>query len=176
MPRNTIQPTCYDFECQATYGEAHAKKVAAVREKRERQQLREAKERMRPRSFYVKLAQQWFNKFVKLRDMAAGYPCISSGRPLDWSGNAVDAGHYRSVGSAPHLRFDERNCHAQSKHDNQYKSGNIVEYRKGLIGRIGLEEVEALEADQTPKHYSIDELKQLIAHYKMKCKQLSKGD
>lgn len=173
-PPNTIRKVCFKYECQVAAAVKHAKKAEALREKRERQALREAKERLRPRSFYVKLAQQWFNKYIKLRDKAAGYSCISSGRPLDWSGNAVDAGHYRSVGSAPHLRFDERNCHAQSKHDNQYKSGNVVEYRIRLIQRIGLETVEALEADQTPKHYSVDDLKQLIATYKAKCKELQK--
>jgi hypothetical protein len=176
-PRNTIQPTCWKFECQVEYAARHQEKVEALREKRERQALREAKERIRPRSYYVKLAQQWFNRFIKLRDKAAGYPCISSGRPLDWTGNKVDAGHYRSVGSAPHLRFDERNCHAQSKHDNRYKSGNAVDYRIGLIARRGLEEVEDVEADQTPRHYSIPDLKQLIAYYKGMCKELlTKGE
>jgi hypothetical protein len=174
-PHNSIRKVCFKYECQAKFMEKHVQNAERLREKRERQALREAKERIKPRSYYVKLAQQWFNRFIKLRDKAAGYPCISSGRPLDWTGNKVDAGHYRSVGSAPHLRFDERNCHAQSKHDNRYKSGNAVDYRIRLIARRGLEEVEDVEADQTPRHYSIPDLKDLIAHYKGKCKELEKA-
>jgi hypothetical protein len=173
-PPNTIRKVCFKYECQVAAGIKLAKKAEALREKRERQALREAKERIKRRSEWIKEVQVVFNRFIRLRDKAAGHSCISSGRPLDWSGNAVDAGHYRSVGSAPHLRFDERNCHAQSKHDNQYKSGNAVDYRIGLIKRIGLEAVEALEADQTPKHYTIDELKELKKLYQRKCKELEK--
>lgn len=94
---------------------------------------------------------------------------------MDWSGNAVDAGHYRSVGSAPHLRFDERNCHAQSKQDNRFLSGNAVDYRIGLIARIGQKAVDALEADQSVRKYTVDEIKAIKAEYRAKTKELKKG-
>ena len=117
-------------------------------------------------------AQQAFNEFIRWRDQLAGHPCISSGKPLDWSGNAVDAGHYRSVGSAPHLRFDERNCHAQSKQDNRFLSGNAVDYRIGLIARIGQEAVDALESDQSVRKYTVDEIKAIKAEYRAKTREL----
>ncbi len=123
---------------------------------------------------WLRETQAVFNQVIRLRDQLAGYVCISSGRPLDWSGNAVDAGHYRSVGSAPHLRFNMDNVHAQSKHDNQFKSGNAVDYRLGLIARIGLERVEALESDNAPRHYTIDDLKALKSHYQQKLKEMKK--
>jgi hypothetical protein len=140
--------------------------------KQSRKYTRERLAALKTRSDWLRETQAVFNQFVRLRDQLAGHACISSGRPLDWSGNAVDAGHFRSVGSAPHLRFNEDNCHAQSKHDNQYKSGNAVDYRIGLIARIGLARVEALEADQTPRHYTIEDLKQIKATYKAKLKTL----
>jgi hypothetical protein len=77
----------------------------------------------------------------------------------------VDAGHYRSVGSAPHLRFDEKNCHAQKKYCNNYLAGNHVAYRAGLIQRIGLREVELLEADQCIRKYTREGLIELAKHY-----------
>lgn len=173
IPRNSMHSVC---------GPACASKL--VRDKREREDTkqrqeqrrkdRETRDRLKTRSDWMKDAQREFNRFIRERDKQAGYPCISSGRQLDWSGNAVDAGHYRSVGAAPHLRFDERNCHAQSKHDNQYKAGNVVEYRLNLIARIGLEQVEALEADQTPKHYSIEDLKYITRRYRERWKELAK--
>ena len=119
-------------------------------------------------------AQKEFNAFIRERDRLAGHPCISSGRPLDWSGNSVDAGHYRSTGAASHLRFDERNVHAQSKHDNQYKAGNVVEYRLNLIKRIGLEAVEALEADNDPVKWDRDTLRQIKTIYRAKFRALKK--
>lgn len=122
----------------------------------------------------LKEAQIEFNRFIKLRDRLAGYPCVSSGRPLDWSGNAVDAGHMRSVGSAPHLRFNEDNVHAQSKHDNLWKSGNVVEYRINLIARIGLERVEALENNNAVHKWTKDEVRAIRDQYRIKANQLSK--
>jgi hypothetical protein len=68
------------------------------------------------------------------------------------------------------LRFDERNAHGQLKQCNRWGSGRAVDYRLGLIRKIGLEEVESLEADQTTKKWTVDELKALIAHYKAKIK------
>ena len=42
----------------------------------------------------------------------------------------------------------------------------------GLIARIGLEAVEALESDNAPKHYTIDELKTIKAQYQVRINQM----
>lgn len=119
-------------------------------------------------------AQTAFNAYIRERDRRAGHACISSGRPLDWNGNAVDAGHFRSRGAAPQLRFDERNCHAQSKHDNRYAAGNVSGYRLGLIERIGLEAVEALEADNTVRKWTREELIDIKTTYRARLRALTK--
>jgi len=142
---------------------------------RERREIKVRKEKLKSRGDHMREAQQAFNAYIRARDQAAGHLCISSGKPLDWSGNAVDAGHYRSVGSAPHLRFDERNCHAQSKQDNRFLSGNAVDYRIGLIARIGQEAVDALECDQSVRKYTSDDLKAIKAEYRAKTRELKKG-
>jgi hypothetical protein len=162
--------------CGALCALTFARSVRAKDEKREAIRDRVATkaklEAMKGRGYWIAQAQTAFNSFIRERDKQAGYPCISSGRPLDWNGNAVDAGHYRSRGSAPHLRFDERNCHAQSKQENRYASGNVVGYRLGLIARYGLEYVEALEADQAPRNYSIDDLKAIKTTYAAKVREI----
>ena len=142
----------------------------------ERKDIKVRKEKLKSRGDHMREAQQAFNAYIRARDQAAGHLCISSGKPLDWSGNAVDAGHYRSVGSAPHLRFDERNCHAQSKQDNRFLSGNAVDYRIGLIARIGQEAVDALESDQSVRKYTVDEIKAIKAKYRAKTRELKKGE
>ncbi|OOH81338.1 ninG protein [Pseudomonas koreensis] len=141
----------------------------------ERREIKVRKEKLKSRGDHMREAQQAFNAYIRARDQAAGHLCISSGKPLDWSGNAVDAGHYRSVGSAPHLRFDECNCHAQSKQDNRFLSGNAVDYRIGLIARIGQEAVDALESDQSVRKYTTDDLKAIKAEYRAKTRELKKG-
>lgn len=159
-------------DCGVILATAKLKKEKRQEELKERRKDRSAREQMKTRNEWIAGAQVAFNAFIRLRDQIAGHRCISSGKPLDWSGNNVDAGHYRSRGSAPHLRFDERNCHAQTKQENRYASGNVVDYRIGLIQRIGLEAVEALEADQTSRKYSIDDLKAIKKHYADLVKQL----
>lgn len=170
-PERPFQTAC-GVPCAIALTNAGKEKARKNREANERAEHRIAKEKIKPRSQHMRECQIAFNAYIRIRDMIAGHPCISSGKPLDWSGNATDAGHYRSVGSAPHLRFDERNCHAQRKQDNRFLSGNAVDYRIGLIDRIGLEAVEALEADQSTKRYTIEDLKEIKAHYRAKVREL----
>lgn len=170
-PQKMGQKVC-GWPCAMTLGfsvRVKAEKVAQVKERKADKVQREAQ---KSRGKLIAEAQAAFNLFIRTRDY--GKPCISSGKPMDWTGNGVDAGHYRSRGSAPHLRFDDRNCHAQSKHDNRYGSGNVVGYRLGLIARIGIDAVEALESDQTPRKYTLDELRAIKATYSAKTKELLK--
>lgn len=141
----------------------------------ERARVKTRKEALKTRGDWMKDAQQAFNEFIRERDRQAGHACISSGRPLDWSGNQVDAGHYRSTGAAPHLRFNEDNCHAQSKHDNQFLSGNAVDYRIRLIERIGLARVEALEADSEVRKFTVDQLREIRDTYRAKANELARA-
>lgn len=151
-----------------------ARKIVKADQKAEKVQTRARKAELETIPELIKKAQHAFNAYIRERDRQAGYPCISSGRPLDWTGNAVDAGHYRSTGAASHLRFNEHNCHAQTKHDNQYLAGNAVDYRIGLVARIGVDAVETLEADNTPRKWTRDELREIRETYRTKLKQIQR--
>jgi hypothetical protein len=142
------------------------------REKAERRDIAVRKESIKTRTDYLKEAQIAFNAYVRARD--AGQLCICCDRPLQTEavGGGFDCGHYRSVGSAPHLRFDENNAHGQTKQCNRYGAGRAVDYRIGLIQRIGLAKVEALEADQEPRKWTVEELKAIKQNYKEKLKAL----
>lgn len=173
LPQRLGQKVCSPA-CALAIAPANHDRARKAIEQRDRRVLKARKEKLKSRTDHLREAQQAFNEFIRWRDRLAGHACISSGKPLDWSGNAVDAGHYRSVGAAPHLRFDERNCHAQRKHDNQYKSGNVTDYRIGLIARIGLEAVEALESDNTIRKYTVDDLKAIKVRYRVRVRELKK--
>ena len=141
---------------------AKAKRAAATVERREDKVRRE---KVKTRSDYIKEAQTAFNAYIRARD--AEKPCICCGQPLSAGdiGGKFDCGHYRSVGSAPHMRYVENNAHGQRKQCNRWGAGRAVDYRLGLIARIGLEAVEALEADQTPRRYTVEELQAIKKHY-----------
>lgn len=146
----------------------------AAREKKELKELREAKQRLKTKSQWMKEAQQAFNAFIRKRDYYQ--PCISCDRQdqeNEYSrGGIWDCGHYRSVGSAPELRFEELNAHKQCKKCNNQLSGNVVEYRIRLKDRIGEKNLEWLEGSHEAKHYTIEDLKEIKAFYKQKAKEL----
>lgn len=171
VPAQLGQKVC-GWACGLAIAPANQDRARKAIAQRDRQEIKVRKENLKSRSDHMRDTQQAFNEYIRWRDRVEGHACISSGRPLDWSGNQTDAGHYRSVGSAPHLRFDERNCHAQSKQDNRFLSGNAVDYRIGLIARIGLAAVEALEADQSVRKYTIEQLKELKDEYRAKTRSL----
>lgn len=109
---------------------------------------RAKRESLMPLPKLHRMTQLTFNRWVRLRD--AKEPCISCGAlppKMEKLHAGRDAGHYRSVGSAAHLRYDEANVHAQCVHCNQFLAGNVIAYRAGLIAKIGLAEVERLEGD-----------------------------
>jgi hypothetical protein len=174
MPRLTTQPCCYKYECQVTYATAHALKSQEKRVKADRKETREKKQALKTRSQWMKEAQSEVNRYVRLRDK--DLPCISCGRFHD---GQYHAGHYRTVGSAPELRFEVSNIHKQCAPCNNHLSGNLINYRKGLVQKIGIEAVERIEGKHEPKHYTIDDLKAIKAKYKTLCReleQLTKGD
>lgn len=139
-----------------------------AQEQAEKKKLKERKAKLKGRSEWLKEAQSVFNKFIRLRDK--DQPCISCGR---YHQGKYDAGHYRSVGACPELRFCEINCFRQCVPCNQHKSGNIIEYRINLVKRIGADKVAWLERqDHEPKKYTIEDCKEIIKYYKAKIKEL----
>lgn len=173
-PTKPMQKVCC-LSCAlsiASLAKAKRERTALAADKRA---TREKLDAMKSKGRLAAEAQVAFNRYIRLRD--AGLPCICCGQPMGDGvhGGAVDAGHYRSRGSAPHLRFSEDNVHAQRKQCNRYGSGNVVGYRLGLIERIGLAAVEALEADNTPRKYTADELKAIKADYTRKARELEKA-
>lgn len=172
VPMSTLAKVCSP-KCAIELTQ-RAKKRRLEQGKREQRRIDKArKQALETVPELTKKAQAAFNRYIRLRDK--GKPCVSCGKPHDGNPNSFDAGHYRSVGSAPNLRFDENNVHGQCKHCNCYLSGNIVMYRQGLIERVGLQTVEAIECDNAPRHYSKDDLRELVRLYRQKAKGLEDG-
>jgi len=122
---------------------------------------------------WAKKARDACHAYVRERDK--DLPCISCGAMP----TAVkrDAGHYRASGNNSALRFDaERNIFAQCVPCNQHKSGNLIAYRKALIERLGLDVVEWLDSNHEVKRWTLQELKDIHAHYTAKLKGLQDGD
>jgi hypothetical protein len=149
-----------------------SKKVRADKVE-ERAQIRTRKEQIKTIPQLIAEAQVAFNAYIRARDQ--GKLCICCDVPLgsDEVGGAFDCGHYRSVGSAPHLRFNENNAHGQRKKCNRWGAGRAVDYRIGLVKRIGLQAVEELENDNRVCKWERDQLRAIRAEYKAKAKELA---
>lgn len=162
IPTRPLQTVC-SVPCAWQYAAQQAAKKDA-------RLTREAKAKLKTRAQWLKEAQAAVNRYVRVRD--ASLPCVSCGttKAKQWH-----AGHFRTTKAAPELRFDTRQIWRQCSQCNDYLSGNITEYRKELIRRIGLAEVEEIEGPHEPKHFSIDDLKAIKAAYKAKCRELEQS-
>jgi len=170
-----LQKVC-GLACAMELARQQVDRKAAKAQAQERKQTRAKLDAMRTKPQLVKLAQTAFNGFIRARD--AGKACISCGAPLQSAqvGGAFDCGHYRSVGSAVHMRFTEDNAHGQCKHCNSHLAGNHVAYRQGLIARIGLRAVELIEADNTLRKYTKEGLIEIARHYRAEARKLQSND
>lgn len=177
VPGQRIHPQCIDgyAEAQAEKAKRKADKQARAEAKVQRAEIKRRKEAAKKIPQLIKEAQVAFNAFIRARDKDR--PCICCGQPLGSGdvGGAYDCGHYRSTGSASHLRFDERNAHAQRKACNRWWAGRAVDYRIGLIARIGLDAVVALESDNTPRKWTREELIEIKREFRAKLKEIESG-
>lgn len=180
-PRSSTQIVC-SVPCAREWTRRQEARKAERQAREEKRERRERLKEIRPLRDWIKLAQAAFNGYIRARD--EGKPCISCGvtNPPERYGGAWDAGHYRTRGAAPELRFEELNCHRQCKSCNtgeKHNSGKAetvrAEYRRRLIERIGLEKVEWLEGNHAAKHYTADELEEVARVYRAKTRELRKA-
>lgn len=178
IPRNSLQKVCYSIKCAQAYAKQREKRKADreawKQAKLERDDLKLRREALKTKSDWNKEAQVAVNRFIFWRDY--GKPCIACGKPLNYGvrGGAVDASHYRSRGSAPHLRFNVFNNHAGCVRCNRDLSGNLIPYRINLISKIGSARVERLEHDNAPRKFNIDYLKRVKAIFTRRARHYEK--
>ena len=138
------------YECATVVGKEQVakKRTEALRCEKKRQLQEEKDQRalqaqrrqaVKKLSYFIKQAQQAFNEFIRYRDRHL--PCISCGR--DHEGQ-YHAGHFRTIGANPELRFNEDNVHKQCAPCNNHLSGNLIAYRPALIAKIGQARFDSL--------------------------------
>lgn len=158
-------------------------------EKAEEKRLKDIRKAMNPNppkpknKSQTELTQQAFNKMVRLLD--DGRPCISCGRGQ--CGSFWDAGHKRSVGSCPELRFDPRNCHRQGSgcnranrrpDKNNAKGAETIaqEYEARLRDRYGDDLVNWLNGSHEMPRWRDEDLRALRKVFYAECRRLEKGE
>lgn len=140
--------------------------------KAERKQTKQKLLDLEPLSCFLRNAERACNAYIRARD--AGQGCISCGRH---NAEVWNAGHFISVGANSSLRYDEDNIHLQcARPCNKDKGGNIVEYRKNLLKKIGVARVERLEGWHPPVKRTRADAEAIERHYKQKLATLKQQD
>ena len=165
-PKYKSTEPCPNYNCRLALAD---KIIPKAKKQVRKQKFEELKEKVKTLTDYENEAKKSFQKYIRLRD--AELPCISCGIG---STDLWDGGHYKKVELYSGVIFHEQNCHKQCRKCNRYLGGNELNYRKGLIERIGLEAVELLEdlANELRTYkFSKDELRDIKILYNKKIKQ-----
>jgi hypothetical protein len=183
---SNTQVVC-SYKCGLAIAPANEGKARKALAQIERKEIRERKEKLKTRSDFVQEAEKAVRDYRRLYELSIGSGCISCGKSQaevqaaqGWkTGGAFDAGHFLSKGARPELRMEPTNIWLQCKGCNagsfKYaRKGLTVSqgFREGLVSRIGMEAVEALESDHEPRKHTIEELKAITAEYRAKTKEL----
>ena len=150
-----------------------AKRIREKHQAEKESRDRQAKKRLegKPLSYFAKQAQQAFNEFIRYRDRHQ--PCISCGRHHD---GQYHAGHFRTTGANPELRFNEDNCHRQCAPCNNHLSGNLIAYRPALIAKIGQTRFDSLMGPHELPKWKRDDYIRIRDEYRAKLKELKQQE
>jgi predicted GIY-YIG superfamily endonuclease len=162
-PRKIGQKVC-DINCAIKYSRLERAKEA---EKKQKTKDRQKKEQLKTKSQLLNELQSIFNRYIRLRD--AHQPCISCGRHHK---GQYHAGHYKTRGANPELRFCEDNVFKQCSACNNHLSGHIHGFREGIITRIGEERLAWVEGAHEMPHWSREEIAEMKKTYRQKIKDI----
>lgn len=177
IPRNSLQKCC-SIDCALKYATQDISKKEQKKQKEieriEKASIRYRKEKLKTKNDLIREAQEAVNRYIRLRDENKN--CISCGCPLvrERVGGGFDAGHFRSRGSAPHLRFYTLNIAGQCKKCNRYGGGERDLFKVGLINWLGADKVEQIECDHRPRHYTEDDLRRIKKIFNKKSRLIKK--
>jgi hypothetical protein len=176
VPQRLGQAVC-NYACGLAIKDVNQEKARKALAQVERSEIKVRKEKLKSRADYLREAQTAVNEYVRLRD--AHLPCIScDSMPNDndlMTGSRWDAGHYRSVGACPELRYEPLNIHRQCVKCNRNLSGNAVEYRIRLVQRIGADLVDWIEGPHESRKYTVEEINGIKAHYRALARELKRA-
>ena len=161
-----LQKVC-SYNCGIELNKKIKSRIDSIENKKKLKELNQSK-----LSYWKKEAKFWFQRWIRLRDV--GKLCISCDTQL-LDIRDFDAGHYYKAEIYLSVICNEVNVNGQCKYCNKYLHGNLIEYRKELIKRNGIEVVEQLDEDsKNKKSLGRDYYMSIADSYKKKCKEKEK--
>ncbi|WP_248769085.1 recombination protein NinG [Pseudomonas sp. MWU12-2345] len=189
IPQRLGQKVCSP-KCGLATADVNREKARKSLAQVDRAEIKVRKEALKSRAEHLKDAEKAVRDYRRTYELSIGSGCISCGESQEsvlaaqaWKvGGAFDGGHFMGKGARPELRLEPSNIWLQCKSCNSgsyahARKGYTVSqgFRSGLINRIGLEAVEALEADHEPRKHTVEELKAITADYRAKTRELKRA-
>jgi len=123
---------------------------------------------------YVLTLDKVFSEFIRLRDAGEdGFiRCITCGARVYWK--SADNSHFIRRSNMT-TRWHEKNCHASCFECNRINHGELKIYEQWLYSTYGAEIVQQLkDLGRSEAKFSESDLKEMIALYRKKVKELKK--
>jgi hypothetical protein len=156
-PKYSTTEPCPKYECRLQHLEANVAKINRANKATARDSIKSYAQRLGE-------AKKVFQKWIRLRDKDK--PCISCG---SISSTVWDGGHFKKAELYSGVIFHEYNVNIQCGKCNRFLGGNELNYRTGLIAKIGEEAVlnlEHLAEMSRMKKYTNEELEEIKLKYK----------
>lgn len=156
-PKYSTTEPCPKYECRLKHLEANTAKINRANKAIARNEIKSYAQRLSE-------AKKVFQKWIRLRDKDK--PCISCGTI---SSSVWDGGHFKKAELYSGVIFHEHNVNLQCGKCNRFLAGNELNYRTGLIAKIGEEAVlnlEHLAEMSRMKKYTNEELEEIKLKYK----------
>ena len=156
-PKYSTTEPCPKYECRLQHLEANVSKINRANKATARDSIKSYAQRLGE-------AKKVFQKWIRLRDKDK--PCISCG---SISSTVWDGGHFKKAELYSGVIFHEYNVNIQCGKCNRFLGGNELNYRTGLIAKIGEQAVlnlEHLAEMSRMKKYTNEELEEIKIKYK----------
>ena len=156
-PKYSTTEPCPKYECRLKHLEANTAKINRANKAIARNEIKSYAQRLGE-------AKKVFQKWIRLRDKDK--PCISCGTI---SSTVWDGGHFKKAELYSGVIFNEHNVNIQCGKCNRFLGGNELNYRTGLIAKIGEQAVlnlEHLAEMSRMKKYTNEELEEIKIKYK----------
>lgn len=156
-PKYSTTEPCPKYECRLQHLEANVTKINRANKATAKDSIKSYAQRLGE-------AKKVFQKWIRLRDKDK--PCISCG---SISSTVWDGGHFKKAELYSGVIFHEYNVNIQCGKCNRFLGGNELNYRTGLIAKIGEQAVlnlEHLAEMSRMKKYTNEELEEIKIKYK----------
>lgn len=175
-------------DCAVKIAQERQAKSKAKQAKEERKKDKAKRESQKTRGEWLAEAKREVQKFRRLEELRKGSGCMSCLRSQqeveagEWRpGGYWDGGHFQSKGARPELALEPLNIWLQCKACNggsgKYaRKGYTVNqnFETNLRAQEGDALVDWLKGPHEPAKHTIQDLKQIIATFRRKAKELAK--